>query len=305
MSKPKQQHVVPKVYLKNFCADTNTEQIYFLDKMNKRTGLTNIANVAKEKDFYSDVLQEDRYAFEKYFSGGIEPKMGKLFKRIRSAALLCSDKTPLFNEEDRMLLSEIIVTQMLRTHSAKGFMREKMNAITIPLIEHMLALPQLANNEQVRLILEEYRVLDEPKFKQIILPLITDDSRISRLAERVDSMMCTLYDNQTEVDFCTSDEPVIITHIGTSKAGLGRAGLDSPNCMIIYPLSPRLAVVLVHGQSVYASAFRPYENAKIPITQVEIVQTFNQLQFIQANRQVYSQSPFTSDDWHSFMSLIG
>ena len=125
MTRPKQQHFVPRIYLQNFCTKENKHQIYFLDKQNGTSGKTNIVNVAQEKDFYVDISQQDKDSFEKYYSYNIEPTLGKLLERIVSVSVLGNENAPLLSYQDRKTLSYMIVHQMLRTRSARNLMREK------------------------------------------------------------------------------------------------------------------------------------------------------------------------------------
>jgi len=108
-------------------------------------------------------------------------------------------------------------------------------------------------------------------------------------------MICVFYDNQTHENFITSDNPVIVkrmSDISNEDIGIGVAGLGHPDCILAYPINPRLSAVLFHRDSMLAFGFKEYENRKLTIFQTEIVQTLNELHLLQASRQVYSNNPF-------------
>ncbi len=291
MSKQK-QHFVPQVYLRHFCVGKKRNQIYFYDKISSKADITNVINVAQEKDFYSEISQDDKDRFEKYYSSIVEPTLGVLLNRIISTAVLCTEKTPLLTKHDKHSLSKMLVYQMLRTRYARNLTREKADMISEPFMAQLLKVPEFKKRKDFRAIAEKYRILDDNTLKEISLPLTVDEERLTRYVALIDTMICTFYDNRTEEDFITSDNPVIIKRISTDDIGLGAAGLAHLDSMIFFPITPRLAVVLSHNEFLLSPAFREYENRRWQITQLDIVRTLNKWQFLQSSRQVYSSKPF-------------
>lgn len=294
MSRQKQQHIVPKVYLRNFCDVKNKNQIYFYDIISDKTAMTNIDNVAQEKEFYSDISKEDKDYYEKYYSIHIEPELGKLLNHVIMAATMYNN-TPLITDEHRQLLSKMLVFQMLRTRNARKLFREKADFVTKQLTTSLLKMPEIRKKKDFRTVVEKYRKLDENMFKELSLPATIDETRLASYCSLLDTMVCVFYDNFTNVDFITSDNPVVVKRMSDVSAeviGIGVAGLGHLDCIIAYPINPRLTVILLHRDFLLTSGFREYENRKHPIYQTEIVQTLNSWHFLQASRQVYSKSPF-------------
>ena len=291
LSRKKQQHIVPRLYLRNFCTAKNNEQLYFYDKVTKKRALTNINNIAQERDFYTDISQEDKYYYENYYSTDIEPLLGKLLSRIIVAATMSDIKIPILNKDDRCLLSKMVTTQMMRTRSARNLMREKVDIVTDKLISQLLKKPEIEKNVNLRMTAERHRVLDEDLFKEMTIPVFVDETQLKKYFDILDSMICTFFDNQTAEGFITSDNHVVIYRTSTQEGGLGKAGLRYYDCVIAYPINPYLTAAFVHRDSLYGYAFREYENRKCPIDEPEIVHTLNRLHFIQASRQVYSKNP--------------
>ena len=299
MSRPKQQHYVPQIYLKQFCSVGNKKQIYFYDKQTKRTSHTNISNVAQEKDFYSDISKDDKDYFEKFYAQNVEPKLSIFLNDTISKSMLYMENIPLISIEDRKLLSRLLVYQILRTPNARILMREKADIVSPQVIDRFLNMDIVKNNDYMIKIAEKYRSLDENKFREIALPLTIDEDRLERYSVLIDSMVCLFYFNQTQLNFITSDNPVVIFDLLTKNIGLGKAGLDSSSCQISYPISPRLTAILFKRNSLYAQASLENENRMIHITQPEIIHTYNRMQFQQASRQVYSSSEY---DWKTLLT---
>lgn len=291
MSNPRQQHFVPQVYLRNFCFDIAKNRLYFFDKNSKASGYTHIKNIAQERDFYSNESIENKYLYEKFFSDNVEPELGHILDRIISSSVLSYGNAEIINTDDRKKLSNMLVYQMLRTCSARKFMREKADSVTGPFIESFLMLPQLKSNPELSKAIEQYRVLNEDKFKEIMLPEVIDPKRLVRYSTILDSMLCTFYKNNTDELFITSDNPVIVKQLLSNQIGLGSAGLGHVDCVIAYPINPHLAVILFHREFYIARGFIKYENRICPISQLEIVRTLNSWQHKQSSRQVYSRMP--------------
>jgi len=299
MSNPKQHHFVPQVYLRNFCADSIRSQLYFLDIVSETTSFTNIRNVAKEKDFYTDVSLEEKCFYEHFFSTDVEPKLGHVIDRIVSSSVLSVSNSTIISEGDRKKLSELLVYQMLRTRKARDFMRVKTDSISGFFIDNLVLSPLFQSNAEYRSIAEKYRVLTEDVFKEISLPIMTDETRVKKFSSILDEMLCMLYVNRTAVGFITGDNPVIIKRLFSNQIGLGSAGLSHPDCTIAFPLTPLLAIIMVHQNPLFSPVLNKYNNRRCPIGQVEIVQTLNKWQLIQATRQVYSQTPISRSTFGS------
>lgn len=293
MMKEKQQHYVPQVYLRNFCSDLKRSQLYFLDIVSAQTGFTSIKNIAKEKDFYTDVSLEDICFYEHLFSTDVEPELGHVIDRIVSNSVLSISNSPIISEGDRKKISKLLVYQMLRTRKARDFMRMKADSISSSFIDYLVLSPLFQSNTEYRSVAEKYRVLADDVFKEISLSIMTDVNRVEKFSSILDEMLCILYVNRTDVGFITGDNPVIIKRLFSNQIGLGSAGLSHSDCTIVFPLTPRIAIIMVHQNPVFSPVLNKYNNRKCPVDQVEIVQTLNKWQLIQAARQVYSQTPIS------------
>ena len=295
MSRPKQHHYVPQVYLRHFCTISNRNQLYFYDKVSHKTVLTNIKNIAQEKDFYSDMSKEDSDHYEKYYSSNVEPVLGKLLDHIIARSILNQTyDAPLLTSEDRRILSDMLFHQMFRTPNTRAVLHEKADAIMKPFAKQLLKNQDIKNDKELRTIAEKYLTMNEDTFKSFALPLAIDKSEYAQFFSLIDTMICVICDNQTKQGFITSDNPVVVFRELSQEVGLGCAGLGFFDSVIVYPITPCLAVYMVHDDPLFGAGFKEYENRKMPVSDKNLILKFNRLQGKQSIRQIYSQNPFLS-----------
>ena len=126
-----------------------------------------------------------------------------------------------------------------------------------------------------------------------------EENRLARYAAMIDPMFCAFYYNKTAVSFVTSDCPVCIKRIFTDAIALGVTGIKNIDCIVVYPITPKIAAVLFHRNFLLTAGLRKFENRKCPIVETEIIDTLNRWQFLQCNRQLYAQ-----DSLETYMSEV-
>jgi|GEM_PF-1632613 len=89
MSKPVEQHYIPKTYLRHFQIDNdkNKSFVYCIDFSNQyKTGVQRVGindKVFKFRKYYNDNRLEDPYALEKVFAQDFEPDYDKIVKALK------------------------------------------------------------------------------------------------------------------------------------------------------------------------------------------------------------------------------
>jgi len=110
----KQQHYVPRCYLKNF-ANSN-EQIWAYDKSTDKVFLSKIEGVASEKFFY-DSERLDKAAGQKQFIEKalslLEGQAGTVFPELLGK--LSGNRSVRMHPNEKYFLAHYIAVQMLRT----------------------------------------------------------------------------------------------------------------------------------------------------------------------------------------------
>jgi Protein of unknown function (DUF4238) len=107
----------------------------------------------------------------------------------------------------------------------------------------------------------------------------------------IDDLKFCILDNDSEIDFVTSDDPAVLTNrFLKQRHGLANFGLASSGVMFILPLSPRLLFLMYDG-NVYTIPSKA--NGRLKLKRAASVRALNELQFIKAGENIYFS------DWRS------
>ena len=122
--KTKHQHYVSRFYLRNFSHKNvekrdETDLIYRLDVGLKNILELSIVDAAVEKNLYTDMELSDPYQWENQFASK-ELQMSRSIQSIIDKSRLVFTKTGdvILSEENRLILVDGIVMQLLRTPKA-------------------------------------------------------------------------------------------------------------------------------------------------------------------------------------------
>lgn len=262
----KNQHFVPRCYLKNFSRDHN--QIFVYDKILKKDFSSSISKVATTKYFYDweeiDIIDGKQHIESAL--GIIEDKtsimLNKLIERIES------DNFKGFEQEEKSVISKFIFYQLIRTKEART------------MIDHGSAVLE----KELKL-----RGFTDEDLKAKGLNYMPDDARLSQLRiilnqtkaieyiKTLDSFFWMVAKNETNYCFYTSDNP-INQHINWE------GGFNSKE--IFYPLTPKIGLIIL-SQRGY-ERFSIYNNRILPVVKKDYVKSFNEDQVFYSGRQIFS-----------------
>ena len=128
--KTKHQHYVSRFYLRNFSHKSvekrdGTDLIYRLDAGLKNILEISVVDAAVEKNLYTDMELNDPYQWENQFASK-ELQMSKVIQSIIDKSRLIFTKTGdvILSEENRLILVDGIVMQLLRTPKALNKMQQ-------------------------------------------------------------------------------------------------------------------------------------------------------------------------------------
>lgn len=242
MNQPIRQHIVPRVYLKNFSIKKkNRFGIYVLEKKNHNIFETNIEKIAVEKDFYTVNSLNDKYFWETYYAKNIEPLMSNTFKEIinKTSPLLLQSDSTILTDELKNELSLIIVFQLLRGIHVRKFEKNIFKREAPKILNMKETFPE----DRIKTILQ-----DEDFFKFISMTTCLDPKRISSYAQIIFMKKWVLFKilkgNMHDAEFITSDDPVLIVDNQSLDATPLRNGLLDDSTTIFYPLSSNLLIGL-------------------------------------------------------------
>ena len=232
MSRVKNQHYIPKFYLRHFCK--KHEQIAVFDKTTQKSYYTSISNVANENYFYDDEKVDEatqvNQFLEKYFHP-LENRISVLLKDLIGSF----DKND-FNSLDhdsRNDLTLFLIYQFMRTKEY----REQINQLTKTFTQTVADefVKQQGGNP------EDFEIVTNDKILHI--EALLRDENIDELADILYNHIWVFLENQSNTVFITSDHPFVkkanIHHPFRSFNGLRSSGIE-----IAFPLSPKYCLML-------------------------------------------------------------
>ena len=228
--KKKNNHFVPRSYLRRFCSGSDRQIALYNLKSGQTVEAAPIKSQCSRDYFYTK-----NPIFEEGFAK-IEGEQERLLSQI-----IASQSVPARGSVDRGLLSSGVMFQAGRT------------ATTVANVDHMTnqfgkALLRLHFTKEDQTDLLEYL----PKIDITITDAVMDAVREHlNMWPLIDDLDCTLFLNDTDEDFLTSDHPVALCNsLPVSHAFDRRTGFSSRGLIIVYPISPR-ALLFLSDAEVY------------------------------------------------------
>lgn len=288
-NKPTRQHHVPKVYLRNFC-DLNG-CISVMDKREHRIFTTGVRAVGVENDFYTLEKLDDPYCWERAYASGIEPLMGKILtKLISQTNILVQNGTTVISPSEKAQLAVIMVVQLLRGKQSREY-EQKLYADYLPeAIDKAKTLFGSLNNEQNKLL--EAFASDEYYFKRTVMDVTLDSERITKYARILFNRDILVYRIQGNMEFITSDNPVMFINSITKNARPFTNGLKKPTTIVYYPISPKLLLSAVHP-SAYFGALSNQDCQLIDLDackEIGFITSINKKQICQCYQHAFARS---------------
>jgi hypothetical protein len=263
MNKIKNQHYVPRFYLKNFI--NSKDKVFVYDKFVKRVFESKVKNIANENYFYDiDLLDEitgvDQF-LEKYFHP-LESKISKLL-----VELIEDLKNKNFIKLSRELKAELAIYltyQHLRTREQREQMRQMIDSLTNAIGK--IQLDELGHSDNNFVI-----DIDDAKFQA---SMILDRNNVEEIANILNNHIWIVLENKTDYNFYTSDHPLVRRgHI--KRPGMSMNGLASEGIEIAFPISPDYLILLVHRESF--DNYLKYEDQIVGVNDPQNVVYYNSL----------------------------
>ncbi|RTZ37892.1 DUF4238 domain-containing protein [Paenibacillus polymyxa] len=268
MAEKKNQHFVPRFYLKYFSCEGSGKYlgIYNIPN-NKKIARGGLQGQASKDYFYGKDLEiEDAL-------GKIELEASKIFN-----AMIITGEVPMHESVAHYILYVFIFSLSARTEQAGDSVNEMADKMAKEVLKH---------NREIKKYLEGISFgYDHPTLLSIsaamqTLPLIED-------------LKFKFLFNGTDIPFITSDHPVIKYNQFCEKRKKfgGHTGLATKGFQIFFPMFPDLYIVL-YDSDVYRLGNKKDE--VINIVSKKDVQSLNLLQFINAHRNIYFNEGFKNE----------
>ncbi len=289
MTRTKKQHFVPQFYLRAF-SDGAAARLWCYDKVLDKCWRGNVKDVAQEHDFNeysatSDASNRETYQMIEKGLAEVESKAAaKISALIGRGMSTGTDGPAIVTPALKRDLGCFMALQMLRTKEARVRTREMITKVRGKVREAV---------QELRPALQFAETNYEPS---------EDYLRYQHLATMFQEAieLTSVFENKTWT-FCvtdsgnlwTSDHPVIFDALQPPWEKC-QEEIDSPNVVVMFPLSPKLIVRLYERERCGAEA-----DGKVYSMRDDAVKRANQFQLGQCYRQIYS----SADDLQLAQSL--
>lgn len=296
--KTKKQHFVPRFYLKAWCRP-NTNQIQIYDVKTDVTRPANVEDVASERYFYdielTDLFTEETIneltsqgkikadraqAVEKALSSIVEAPfsliLNDILSRVMKATPWIVNNCVFIHPQERIEFAKYLAIQMIRTkevrqdiiHSSERIV-QKLKSMGVP-------------DETA----EKYAVTKKGA-RRIQNRMLMNDTQLLKAAGMFNSLTWVLGINRTGKKFYTSDNPIGRRgHKKSVPKFISNVGLNSPGVEVFFPLSPDVILIMSDGR--YHTHMLEKENRYVEINKEPIVDYYNSILVMQAERSVIS-----------------
>lgn len=302
------QHYVPQRYLRYFAEklvkrDKIVSRFSIFDKVKiEKRENQNIENYASERFFYDinfEALKKD--ADEE---GLVIPEYDELIKKIdmqeTEHAFALRAETTMFDpisqivslyimsqkiaypnlsvipEDKKYVVAYYLALQYLRT---KEF-RERLLQISERSMTFFIK-KALGRQVDSELLTELQLKLKENRIELFHNQIIFDENKVETISQVLLNHIWCIAVNETKNQFYTSDNPIVL------YGHLGEHGLRSRGVEIIYPITPKLALVMKDRE--YFKDNLRYDNKFIEIND-DYVKYCNELQVYQSYRYIFSKN---------------
>lgn len=290
MAQKKRNHIVSKVYLKNFTVDNNGRTVHELLKPSKKVILNaDIKTVAVEKNFY---IQRDKEGvrftkIEDELAAFERSKFKKVIESLIASTLLpVVDGKKVLTSTQKHELVTVIVHQIVRGKKARAH-AEKNSETVYPELLAQLQSDTRITRDKIDLVeanrdhLIRNSIIEASNSEKIEHPLIYNS---------LSSRITVVFRNYKDVPYITSDEPVLFVSTD-NRVGLFNVGLNNPSTIVYFPVSPHILVGFFHrnflgiDDSLDGKLFSLSSSKDL-----EFILRYNFYQYQQANECVISNS---------------
>lgn len=284
------QHYLPQCYLRNFTQ--NGKNLFIYDKIKKASFRNSVNNIAGTKDFYKIPAKyltslKDELFFEKeFFANKVEILYAAQLKALQVKAndwLDNKNKEKVISQEDKEILSILLAIQFLRMPNVKNQYSDALRKATkhrVDIIKSFIVSQRTEFKDAARSLKVQY---DKEYNTVLHSQIYANEDIIGNIVKNLINKFWVFYVS-SKSDLYTSDNPIIIKpHLQNQKPlsnGFGMRGAE-----VIFPITS--SVILTIWDSNYFNEKENLSNSFNLITEKSKTE-YNCLQYIWANRQVYS-----------------
>ncbi len=281
-NKTTRNHYVPRGYLKFF--ENNSGHLIFYDKNIKCIEECNSSNVAIKKNLYNAKEYNKEVSWEDFYTNAVDKEFPKLIRELISYVKNPLIQKPLNMNNIKARLSVNVVLQLLRTPERIYSQREKYNERLDQIFRELEEKNININRKEIQEALEKYK--KDEYYKGIMLRLINDKPRLKKYIAILLNKTWLLYYNNTNIEFITSDNPVILYNFIDKTVGLCN-GIARSDTFIMMPLTPKFLLFIAPNYYMMGFLKKLYDNTLIKVDEISVVENCNYRQVENSMRQIY------------------
>lgn len=274
----KNQHIVCQAYLNRFATKIGKRYIIGTRLQSPKQGVklftNSVANVAYIENYYDTCAQSDKKFWEHYLDKQFDVLCGQPLDNIVAKITLCPANRKVLTEEDKALLSRIIISQMLRV---PAFLDDNIAKTEDMLKEYkqefLSSIP--SNYEKHRHVVENISFsIDERK--NMVLNSVFDEKRFRRFCNALRRRVwCIFYNGIRDVmPFITSDNPVVITDMKGREETMTSIGLANTKTVILYPLTPSI-LIGIYSSNLFFGELEKLDGHRMTIDDMKFIINVN------------------------------
>lgn len=269
MSTVKNQHYVPRNYLKRFLNNDRRPKLFAFDKTSSKSfPVTNLENVCGERYFYETENKDDFQKLEQNLSQ-IE---GSFWPYLESLLINLDNKhVPLTNNIKSGFLTYLAI-QILRGKETREIISQIKSSLLAHLTINELAEENLLSN------------LNNIEIRNTHISMLFSDENISLIKNCLDEHIWFVYKNETDLPFYTSDNPVV-KHAHLADPNFSMDGFASEGIEIGFPLNSKYMLCLIDRKLFFS--LQSQENLCLPLTDEKNIIHYNHLQVLQSYKYVF------------------
>lgn len=265
-----------------------------MNKSDHRIFSTGTKAICVENDFYTLEKMDDPYCWEHFYATSIEPLMGELFPKIISQSnILVQNGSVVISEREKIQLAIVMIMQMFRGKLTREYERRLFQELLPEIIDEAKVLFGPLTDEQND-FLEQYKK-DEYYLKRTSMDVALDKKRMRKLSNILCNRNFMLLRIQGDMEFATSDNPVMHINAVTQNVQPFTNGLLNLSTVVVYPISPKLMLYVTHPDF-YLGMLSKYDGCLMDISgkgDSNFISTMNRKQMEQCAYQVYARSQNT------------
>ncbi len=276
MAENKNQHFVPVFYLKNFSSDIKKNQINILLKDKKKV----VNSVSIKDQAQSDYFYGKDIEFEKSLSK-IENQIKMIIEELNRDDKIIIDK-PL-----KEIILYITFLQNIRTKKFKDLMSESLDKF----VDYISCIDPSVEDK-----IKNKKVFSECDIAAIV-------KSIPQRLYLVHDLKVKIFQNNSDVQFITSDHPVVKFNmfLRMKKWPSAHTGWPTKGLQIFFPISPNRMIVLYDGNT-YKIGNK--KDRIIKLSNTEEVESLNKLQLLNADKVIFFKSQSDNEKLIDFSNKV-